>query len=205
MLDLVNCTRKGTGFRWLVGHTVATFSCVTINPPSSVVLQSTCYIDNRKFPGIDGFHLGPLGYGVFSYYNVIIVTPNIITFLNQWLVGGLLVRPAFNSFEQVTDVDCPASRTVVRLSVAWITGSSLSRVSCIWPLLVCPRDLASGQPYFQPMSPIQRWVSYPSTGISYRVPPFRRFRSLIPLNLCRVQRSTRTRDHHQTYRPQQEF
>ena len=117
LLDPINRTRRGT--KWLMAHAVAMFSFATINSSMSMIFQSNSYVDNRSFPGIDEeFPPGPFGYDIFSYYNVMIVIPNITTFLNQWLADGLLVRSVAGSPGQMINARWSTSCIVVTLSMA---------------------------------------------------------------------------------------
>ena len=86
-----NRARGGT--KWpLVAHTAAMFSFATIYTATSLSLQSDSYIDNREFPGVDGLvPPGPLGYQLALYYKAIVLVPNLMVLLNNWLADGLLV------------------------------------------------------------------------------------------------------------------
>ena len=56
-------SRKNGGIRWwLVAHTVAMFSLVTIHTAVELDLQSVAFIDNSEFPGNGVLPPGPYGY-----------------------------------------------------------------------------------------------------------------------------------------------
>ena len=53
---------------------------------------SVSYVDDREFPGIEGFMPpGPLGYRLIASSMMLGIVPNIMLFLNNWLADGLLV------------------------------------------------------------------------------------------------------------------
>ena len=91
--------------RWgLVAHTVAMFSFVTIYTVTTLDTQSISYVDNRQFPGADGWSAGSLGYQFFIYSKAITVVPSTMFALNQWLADGLLVSYVFDPTVQVSYV-----------------------------------------------------------------------------------------------------
>ena len=84
-------TIKGAKKWALVAHTVAMFTFLTIPTGIGLNFSSTCYINNRGFPGDDKYPPGPIG-----YYHVLQTEATNIVFtimfpLNQWLADGLLV------------------------------------------------------------------------------------------------------------------
>lgn len=78
--------------KWrLVAHTVAMFSSVTIYTTMNLDMLSTCYINNREFPGADITVPGPLGYQLFVKFGAIAITTETMFALNVWLADGLLL------------------------------------------------------------------------------------------------------------------
>ena len=79
--------------RTLVAHTVATFSLFTI--PIGVTLNNLpiFYINNREYPGKDGYPPGPNGYSLVLVADAIDIVVAATFPLNQWLPDGLLVGP----------------------------------------------------------------------------------------------------------------
>lgn len=101
LLDSVNRTRRGIKW-WLVVHTVAMFSIVTIYTAVTLNIQSVSYVDNREFPGIDGvLPPGPLGYQYLTRSKAIGVVPIVMFLLNNWMADGLLVSSMFHSIRHV--------------------------------------------------------------------------------------------------------
>jgi len=90
LLDPVNRSREG--IRWgLVVHTVAMFSCFTINTALSLDYQSIAYIDNRAFPGDASLPPGPYTYQYLISSGAINVVSGSMFLLNNWLADGLLL------------------------------------------------------------------------------------------------------------------
>lgn len=84
--------RPRGGVRWgLVVHTVAMFLCATIYTAATLDTQSISYVDDRGFPGVDGWPPGSLGYQFFVYSEPITVVPSVMFALNQLLADGLLL------------------------------------------------------------------------------------------------------------------
>ena len=85
------------GIKWgLAFHTIAMFSVATVGTAMQLNVQSICYIDNRKFPGIEGLlPPGPLGYQWLVYSKALGIVPDLMFFLNSWLADGLLVSSSF--------------------------------------------------------------------------------------------------------------
>jgi hypothetical protein len=103
LLNPVNGPRKK--IRWgLVAHTAAMFSFVTVYTATTLDTQSISYIDNREFPGADGWSPGPLGYQFFIYSKPITLVPSLMFTLNQWLADGLLVNPVLNLTVRAVDI-----------------------------------------------------------------------------------------------------
>lgn len=85
--------RRGGGIVWgLVAHTVAMFSFVTIDVCLKLHIQSISFIDNRGYPGnkpgVSGPYVYQLNPLIASPINTV---PVIMTYLNLWLAGGLLL------------------------------------------------------------------------------------------------------------------
>ena len=77
--------------KWaFVAHTVAMFAFLTI-PGIGLNFSSTCYVDNRAFPGAGGYPPGPIGYDLIIKTEAANVIFNVMFPLNQWLADGLLV------------------------------------------------------------------------------------------------------------------
>ena len=91
LLNPINRTREGV--RWgLIAYTAATVLFVTIFTVTTLCMQSLSYIEDREFFNTNDFlPPGPLGYFGFSYSDAINVVPNIMFYLNTWLINGLLV------------------------------------------------------------------------------------------------------------------
>ena len=91
LLDPVNHTRGG--IRWpYVAYSTTMFLFVTIYTAVTIHLQSTSFINNRNFPGVDGSSLsGPVGYQIFIYPKPIRVVLDFIFLLNNLLADSLLV------------------------------------------------------------------------------------------------------------------
>ena len=72
---------------------MATFSLFTI--PVGVALNNLpiFYINNREFPGNDGYPPGPIGYSLVLVADAINIVVAATFPLNQWLADGLLVGP----------------------------------------------------------------------------------------------------------------
>ena len=62
----------------------------------NLYVKSISYIDNRKFPGIEGtFPPGPLGYQLFIRPTVFSIISGFLPPLSYWLADGLLVGSSF--------------------------------------------------------------------------------------------------------------
>lgn len=59
---------------------------------------SISYIDKREYPD------GPWGYQFYVVAQAVVVAPEFLSLLNQWLADGLLVSVAANSVTQVFNV-----------------------------------------------------------------------------------------------------
>ena len=89
--------RRGERIKWrLVCYTATMFSLTTVFTTSILDLQSTSYIDNREFPGVEGMAPpGPFGYLVFISAEALNIVLNVAPFLNICLADGLLVSSLF--------------------------------------------------------------------------------------------------------------
>jgi len=89
--------RRGEGIKWwLVSHTVAMFSFVTVYTAMNLHIQSKSFIDKRQSGPII-FSSGPLNYQ-FTIRGVALgIIPNIMFNLNNWLADGLLVSSLFDA------------------------------------------------------------------------------------------------------------
>ena len=78
--------------KWaLISHTVAMFAFLTIPTGIGLNFSSTCYINNREFPGNGEYPPGPIGYDSILRTEVANVVFTAMFPLNQWLADGLLV------------------------------------------------------------------------------------------------------------------
>ena len=96
LLNPVN--RRGEGIRWgLVCYTVVMFSLATVITAMNLHLESIAHIDNRNFPGAEGLlPPGPIGY-LYSIYNKpIVLAPNTLFIVSNWLADGFLVSTLFD-------------------------------------------------------------------------------------------------------------
>jgi hypothetical protein len=108
--------------RWgLVAHSVAMFSFATIYTATTLDTQSISYVENREFPGADGWSPGSLGYQFFIYWKAITVVPSVMFAFNQWLADGLLVSSAFDSVVLASDIGNPSSFIVATLFIPRIS------------------------------------------------------------------------------------
>jgi len=93
--------RRMEGIKWgLVAYTVAAFSFATVFTSMNLNVQSVSYIDNREYPGVNGFLPGPLGYQLIIGTNVISVIPTIAFLLNFWLADGFLLYRCYVVYAQ---------------------------------------------------------------------------------------------------------
>lgn len=91
LFNPVNRRRQGIRW-WLVSYTIAMFLVATTFTGMSLRLKSISYIDNRKFPGVEGaFPPGPLGYQLSTHSTVFCIIFGFLPILNYWLADGLLV------------------------------------------------------------------------------------------------------------------
>jgi len=100
MASLFNpINRRDEGIKWgLVAYTVITFSLATVCTAMNLHIESTSFIDNRGFPGVDsGAYPGPMGYLGSIFYKAINVIPNAAFCSNNWLADGLLVSSLFDA------------------------------------------------------------------------------------------------------------
>lgn len=119
MSALLNTASGPRGkIRWgLVAHTTAMFSFVTVYTATTLDTQSISYIDNRQFPGADGWSPGPLGYQFFIYSKPITVVPSTMSVFNQWLADGLLASPVPYPIVQAADIGRSSSSIAVTLFI----------------------------------------------------------------------------------------
>jgi hypothetical protein len=91
--------RRKKSVKWgLVSYTVAMFSFATVLTGMGLNIESVSRIDNRDFPGIDGmFPPGPIGYQLFTWSGVLLITPSTMFLLNYWLADGLLVGSSLDA------------------------------------------------------------------------------------------------------------
>ena len=107
---------------WLVAHAVAMFLIVTVCIASDFSFLSTCYIENREYPGNGFLAPGPFGYQFYLYLSPVTIIRVIAFSLNQWLADGLLVSPASIPATQVPNADHSSSSTVAILFTVQVTG-----------------------------------------------------------------------------------
>ena len=93
--------RRGEGVKWwLVFHTLAMFSFVTVYTSMNLYIQSNSFIDHRELPGASG----PVHYQTEIRQTALGLVPNIMFNLNNWLADGLLVSPLFDAASTRPDV-----------------------------------------------------------------------------------------------------
>ena len=97
LFDAAN--RRGERVNWgLVSYTVVMFSFATVLTGMQLTVRSISYIDNRKYPGVEGgVPPGPLGYQSFIWSSLLSLIPFLMFALNNWLADGLLVGPLFDT------------------------------------------------------------------------------------------------------------
>ena len=104
--------RRGEPIRWgLVSYTAVTFLFMTVQTAVALHVQAISYIDNRKFPGIEGvISPGPIGYLIFISHEAFTIVPTVAFFLNGWLSDSLLVRSLLDAafITNVSPVSPPA-------------------------------------------------------------------------------------------------
>ena len=102
MVALLNPVhRRGEGIKWwLVFHTVAMFSFVTVYTLVNLYIQSNSFIDNRGSAG----YYGPLEYQLKLREMPLGLIPNIMFNSNNWLADCLLVSPLFDAVSTRPDV-----------------------------------------------------------------------------------------------------
>lgn len=102
--------RKRREIKWgLMAHTVVMFTCVTVYTAGGLYLQSTSYIDERAFPGVDTIPPGPIGYQYLIIDDPLNSICYVVFYLNQWLADGLLVSSISKSLVQVPEVVAPSA------------------------------------------------------------------------------------------------
>jgi len=93
--------RRGEGIKWwLVSHTMAMFSFVTVYTAMNLHIQSKSFIDKRKdhiYPGSTFVYSGPLYYQLSIRRVALGIIPNVMFSLNNWLADGLLVSSLFDA------------------------------------------------------------------------------------------------------------
>ena len=91
--------RRGECVKWgLVSYTVAMFSFATVLTAMKLDIISVSYIDNRKFPGIDGLlSPGPFAYQEFISPDALSIVPYAMFVLCNWLADGFLVSSLSDS------------------------------------------------------------------------------------------------------------
>ena len=97
--------RRGERVNWgLVSYTVVMFALATAPTAMYLQIQSISYIDNRNFPGVEGFlPPGPIAYQVYISLEAISIIPSVALALSNWLADGLLVSSLSNT--AFTDLD----------------------------------------------------------------------------------------------------
>jgi len=91
--------RRGEGIKWwLVSHTVAMFSFVTVYTAMNLHIQSKSFIDKRKDQALTPTISisGPLKYQLNIRVVALGIIPNVMFNLNNWLADGLLVSSLFD-------------------------------------------------------------------------------------------------------------
>ena len=94
--------RRGKGVRWwLIFHTVAMFSFVTVYTAMNLHIQFKSFTDNRQDYGR---YSRPLGYQNYTRVTILGLIPNVMFNLNNWLADGLLVSSLFGAAHTHLDV-----------------------------------------------------------------------------------------------------
>ena len=100
LLSPTNSIRRGVKSA-LVFHTMAMFAFLTIPIVMNAINLSTCYINDREYPGNDKSPPGPIGYSYVLDRKTETFVFDAMFPLNQWLADGLLVRLVSNSVAEV--------------------------------------------------------------------------------------------------------
>ena len=76
---------KGERIKWgLVSYTVITFLIVTVGTTMNLDYQSVSYVDDRKFPGVEGVSFpGPFGYQMSTPSSALAVISSLSFPLNN--------------------------------------------------------------------------------------------------------------------------
>jgi len=99
--------RRGEGIKWwLVSHTVAMFSFVTVYTATNLQIQSNSFVDNREgySATITISYSAPLEYQANVRKTALGLIPNTMFSLNNLLADGLLVSSLFNAAPTRPDV-----------------------------------------------------------------------------------------------------
>ena len=127
--------RRREGIKWgLVTYTMAIFSFVTIFTAMNLNVQSVSYIDNREYPGDNGFLPGPLGYQLLIGTNIISIIPTIAFLFNYWLADGFLVGSLFDASSRCLTLASPPALPLLRGLCHEPLGNriSLPHVPCLY-------------------------------------------------------------------------
>ena len=93
--------RRGEGINWwLISHTVAMFSFVTVYTAVNLHIQSESFIDNRKdypYGNSTVFGSGPILYQYGIRSTALGLIPSTMFNLNNWLADALLVSSLFDA------------------------------------------------------------------------------------------------------------
>ena len=91
--------RRGEPIKWgIVSYTLLMYLIVTVGTAAQFDVQSISYIDNRRFPGIEGVsHPGPIGYQLSIAPEAISVIQNVTFALSNWFADGFLVSRLFDA------------------------------------------------------------------------------------------------------------
>ena len=129
--------RRGKGVKWgLVSYTAVMFSLATVLTGMSLDLQSSCYIDNRDFSGVeDTMPPGPFGYQLSIAPKALNVTPGVMFTLSNWLADGLLVS-SLRSLSRASNASSSPNSIAATLSISRTPGSLPFPVSCTSALWV---------------------------------------------------------------------
>ena len=101
MSALFSSTKRKQGdIKWLlIAHTATLFITLTLYTGAYLYYGFIMYINDREFPGLGVFPLGPLGYQNLTRDKAINFVPLISMASNGYLADGLLVRSILNSVD----------------------------------------------------------------------------------------------------------
>lgn len=103
LLSPANSIRRGVKLA-LVLHTAAMFAFLTIPIGMNANNLSTCYVNDREYPGNDESPAGPIGYSYVLDRKAETFVFDAMFPLNQWLADGLLVGLVSNPVAEMIKI-----------------------------------------------------------------------------------------------------